>query len=368
MTILAFIGILVVLILVHELGHFLAAKLFNIRVDEFGLGFPPKLWGVKKGETEYTLNMLPIGGFVRIYGEDPADVPSTAPDIGRSMASKSHMVQAIVLCAGVAFNILFAWMVFTFGFMFGMPSALEESEIAQATSVKLLITEVVPGSPAANAGILAGDEILDITARSGAFDDITLTPSTIANFIGTHEGQTLTLALMRSGSELSVEVTPQTGVIADAPDRPAAGFVMTLAGIITLPVGQAIVESAHMTWNMLGAITSGLVDFFAKAFTLNADLQYVSGPIGIVGLVGDARALGIAYVVTFMAFISLNLAVINMLPFPALDGGRLAFVIYEAITRRRIPPLVAKSLNVAGFFILIGLMIAVTVSDVFKLL
>lgn len=367
MTVLVFIGILIVLIVVHELGHFLAAKLFGVRVDEFGVGFPPKLWGKKWGETEYTINLLPIGGFVRIFGEDEHTIPANSPDTGRSLAHKNHLIQAIVLLAGVTFNILFAFVVFTLGFMFGMPSAITEEEMSDARDVKLLITEVIPGSPAETAGLVPGDEIVGLVAEGGSYR-AELTPSSVALFISEHPGEELTIAIARGGGESQATVVPKTGVITDAPERPAAGFVMTLAGIITLSPTEALQEGFAMTYSMLKAITIGLWDFIARAVRLDADFSYVSGPVGIVGSVGDAKALGTEYLVSLAAFISLNLAVINLLPFPALDGGRLLFVLIETITRRRIPSVITRILNLVGFCILIGLMVIVTFSDIGKLL
>lgn len=367
MTALLFIAILIVLILVHELGHFLAAKLFGIRVDEFGLGFPPRVGSFKAGETEYTLNALPIGGFVRIFGEDALDVPANDPDKKRSFAHKSKFAQAVVLLAGVLFNILFAWGVFSLGFMYGMPSAITEEEMAEASEVKLLVTEILPGSPAEEAGLIPGDEIVGIVSKEKSYRS-DLTPEAVSAFIEEHSGQPLTIAVARGGVETPLAVTPKVGVILDNPDKPAVGFVMTLAGIITLPPLEAVKEGFLMAVSMLKTIAVGLFDFLSDALFFNADLAYVSGPVGIVGLVGDAKALGTAYLVTLTAFISLNLAVINLLPFPALDGGRLLFVGIEAVTRRKIPPVISKFLNVAGFCILIALMVAVTISDVSKLL
>lgn len=367
LSVLLFAAILIVLILVHEYGHFIAAKFFKIRVDEFGIGFPPKLIGVKRGETEYTINALPIGGFVRIWGEDAADISPEDPDRMRSFAMKPRWQQAIVLSAGVVFNVLLAWVIFTGGFMFGMPSAITEEERDTAHDIRLLVTEVLPDSPAFEAGMVAGDEIIGLTSAGDSFLG-ELTPEDVSTFVSENPNQPLSFVVSRSGKEHTLTVTPQTNIIADNPDRAAAGFVMTLAGIITLPPHLAVIEGAKMTYEMTKSVAIGLGAFFTQLVTFEADFNQVSGPVGIVGLVGDAQALGMAYLFTFTAFISLNLAVINILPFPALDGGRLLFVIIESIIRRPISPRFAKQANAIGFLILIGLIIAVTVSDVAKLL
>ena len=367
MAVLIFIAILLLLVVVHECGHFLAAKFFGIRVDEFGVGFPPKLFGVKRGETEYTVNALPIGGFVRIWGENAEDVTSNDPDAKRSFVHKPKWQQAIVLIAGIAFNIIFAWIVFSAGFVFGMPTAITEEERENTSDVRLLVTEVVPGSPASVAGMVSGDEIVGITSEHDSFLG-ELTPDDVSSFISENNSGEIRLVLSRGGVEHQISVVPEAGVIADEPDRRAAGFVMTLAGIITLPVHEAIIEGAKMTYGMTIAVAEGLGSFLMRVVSGNAGFNEVSGPVGIAGMVGDASALGFAYLVTFTAFISINLAVINLLPFPALDGGRLLFVAIEAITRKHIPAIASRALNTIGFLLLIGLMIAVTVSDVSKLL
>src|SRR3989344_2465988 len=168
MTVILFIIILAVLIFVHELGHFLLAKKFGVRVDEFGLGFPPRLVGWKKGETTYSLNWLPFGGFVKIFGENPDDESLHGKDKARSLTHKPRWQQALVLVAGVSFNVLFAWLLISAGFMSGLPTSVEAMpEQNFSTPAKLIIVNVLPNSPAAEAGLKTGDELVYLKSATG---------------------------------------------------------------------------------------------------------------------------------------------------------------------------------------------------------
>lgn len=366
MSILIFLAVLVVLVLVHELGHFLVAKKFGIRVDEFGIGFPPKIFGKKYGETEYTLNALPLGGFVKIYGEDPTQEHIDGPDSARSFVHKPKLVQAAVLVAGVTMNVLLAWVLLTAGFMFGMPTAVDEDNVSQVKDVRLLITGVLPNSPAAE-NLKASDEIQSVAVAGVTLEGSELVPSTVIDLVADHPDESITFSVLRRGEPLIVLVVPKTGVLPDEPERAAAGFMLSFAGTRQLPAESAIIEGSKMTWYMLTDVVKGLGNLLFDAVRGKADIAQVSGPVGIVGMVGDAASLGFAWLITFTAFISLNLAVINLLPFPALDGGRLLFVIIESITRRPIKPKIANTLNYVGFALLLTLMAVVTVNDVVKL-
>src|SRR5882757_7922376 len=155
MFILFFILILVVLIIVHEFGHFIVAKLFKIRVDEFGIFFPPRLFAIKRGETEYSFNSLPLGGFVKIFGENYDEGHGNA----RSFVSKPRYVQAAVIVAGIVFNLIFAWLVLSAGYMAGLPTPVDHQGFGAVQNVEVLVTGVLPGSPAEKAGLVAGDKI-----------------------------------------------------------------------------------------------------------------------------------------------------------------------------------------------------------------
>lgn len=353
MTILLFLLILLILILVHELGHFIAAKKFGIRVDEFGIGFPPKLFGFKKGETEYTFNLFPIGGFVRIFGENP-DEESLADE--RSMVNKPKWVQAIVLVAGVTFNVIFAWLIFFGIFMMGMPAAVTESNIEQVSNVKLIVAGILPDSPAEKAGFEVGDSIKSLSYLNEIVSDPA--PQDVPDFITSHSNNEIGIIYNRGGEELSTNITPSDGII---------GVELAQVGTIKLGFFGALYESIFFTWKMLAAIAVGLSSFLGSALLLQADLSQVAGPVGIVSLVGDASSLGFVSLLSFMAIISLDLAIINLLPFPALDGGRLLFVIVEKIKGSPIRPSIVNGLNTVGFALLILLMLVVTYSDVIGL-
>ena len=368
MNILIFFVVLVILILVHEFGHFIAAKRSGIRVDEFGIGFPPKLFGKKFGETEYTLNLLPIGGFVRIWGEDPTSehYDPDAPDAGRSFVQQPKYIQALVLVAGVCMNVLLAYVLFAGAFMIGMPTSattLEEAAANNIQDVKLYVSSVSPDSPATET-LHPSDEILSLSTSNKSVDsETTLSPETVSAFIRESEGESVTLSLSRRGEPVEITVAPQKGVIADDPERYAMGSTMILAGTERLGLLDALTQAVPRTYNSLTDIVVGLY----RLISGKEELSQVSGPVGIVGLVGDAAALGFTWLMTFSAYISLNLAVINLFPFPALDGGRLVFVGIEAITRKPIPPTIATRANQIGFTLLLLLMLLVTASDIVKL-
>lgn len=360
MSVVLFIAVLVALILVHELGHFVAAKLFGMRVDEFGIGYPPKAAGWRRGETEYTLNWLPFGGFVKIYGEDGTEGAPPA----RSFASKPRWQQAVVLVAGIGMNLLFAYFLLTLTLGFGMPRALTAEEAASAPDAVLMVSSVMPGSPADDAGVKRGDAIVSVEGAGGRFEGAESEAFTA--FVAEHETP-LSLTVERAGETLTLSAVPEAGIIASDPARPALGVAIAPIGTVAVPWYRAPVDGAVLTWQATKETALGLLAFFGGLFTLTADLSQVSGPVGIAGAVGDAGESGIVALLTLTAIISINLALVNLIPVPALDGGRLLFVAIEAVTRRPIPHALSGALNFGGFALLILLMLVVTASDLFKL-
>ena len=361
-TVLIFLAVLFVLILVHEWGHFIVAKITGMRVDEFAIGFPPRLFSWRKGETEYSLNALPLGGYVRIYGEDPTAVTTDA-DKGRAFGARPKWAQALVLIAGVTMNWIFAWFLLILIMLVGVPTQIEESN-ATANAV-VYIDSVLPGSPA--------DTVLPAQAklvRVQSGDDVLspVLPSTFSDFVTARGGQAIDVTYQTTdGADKTVSVIPQTGVIAASPDRAALGISMSLVETVKKSFGAAVIDATKQTYTMTKAITVGLFSLISSAIIGQADFSQVSGPIGIVGYVGDAAAVGFTSLLFFTAIISINLAVINLLPIPALDGGRLVFVAIEAITRRPIPPVWASRVNLVGFAALMLLMLLATISDISKL-
>lgn len=362
MNILLFIVILATLILVHELGHFIAAKRAGVRVDEFGIGFPPRIFKKKVGETTYSINAFPIGGFVKIFGEDPNEESLKGSDSSRSLTHQSRLVQAWIISAGVVFNLLFAWIVISLGFMVGLPYSVDGSSFGdRVKNVNLTITHVMPETPAEGAGLKGGDIILSLASG----EDRLSSPSVEATqrFIASHD--TLTLEYLRGGETKTTVVESVPGIVEG---RSTIGISLDKVGTLQLPVHQALFVGLTTTASMTASMTVGILDFFKNIFIGKADFRDVSGPVGIVGIVSDASNLGLIHLLSLTAIISINLAIINLLPFPALDGGRLFFILIEVIKRSPVKPEVANIANGIGFLFLIALMVFVTFHDVVKLL
>lgn len=363
MSILLFFVVIFVLVLVHEFGHFWVAKKTDMRVDEFGIGFPPKVASVKRGETTYSFNLLPIGGFVRIFGEDATDAEN-APDKDRSFIAKSPLQQSAVLIAGVTANMLFAWLLFVSVMALGVPTVVDEAMASD--DARLVISEVLPGSPAEEAGLVRGAVITGLSAGEEA--DLIGNITSFQAFTEDRPGLTVTVSYTFAGEEKVTEVTPIAGVVEADPDRAAVGIALAMIDVVSEPIHIALWEGTKHTGQTLVAVVVGIGTLLADSIMLKADLSSVAGPVGIVGLVEEAAGFGFTSLLLFTALISVNLAVINLLPFPALDGGRLLFVLIEVIKGSKIKPVWVMRLNTIGFFILIALMVAVTWSDISKLI
>ena len=365
MSIIIFFIILLVLVLVHECGHFFAAKKFGVRVDELGFGFPPKIFGIKKGETEYTLNALPIGGFVKIFGENPNEENTNGPDASRSFVNKPKWQQAIILFAGVAMNFLLAWILFSIGFMSGLPtSAGSEPTGFKLTDVNLTVVSVLENSPAGAAGLRSGDKIVALSSGDDYIE--TLNPDTLKSFVLSHGSKEINLGYMRGQNKVfhSAKITPtQTSLDSD----PKIGISMDMIGTTKLPFFTAFKEGMLLNLAVTKDTALGLFTLIGEGIQGKGSLESITGPVGIVGIVGDAYEIGFVYLLSLAALISINLAIINLLPFPALDGGRLLFLLIEKIKGSRLNPKFANTANMIGFAILILLMIVITWHDVVKL-
>lgn len=363
MSIIIFFAVLFVLVLVHEWGHFIVAKKTGMRVDEFAIGFPPKLFGIKKGETAYNFNALPIGGYVKIWGENGEDEDGGASvDRSRAFGSRPKWAQALVLVAGVVMNIILAWVLFTATYLIGIPTAVDESVATDAAD--LYVAGVLADSPAA---VLPVGSVIE----SISYENVTIespTPSEFTNTVAEAVPNSVEVSYTYADTSEVITLSPVQGLIESEPERYIVGASLSLLEEQKRPFFTAVVDGAKSTWAGLVGIAGGLWSLIAQSFAGEADFSQVAGPVGIVGLVGDAAAFGITALLTFTAIISLNLAVINLLPFPALDGGRLVFVIIEAITGKPIPHEWAGRINVVGFLILMLLMIAVTYNDILRLL
>ena len=359
MTILLFFAILFVLVLVHEFGHFWTAKKTGMRVDEFGIGFPPRLFGWKKGETTYTFNLFPIGGFVQIFGQDAIEAEGS-PDRDRSFVGKKKWQQALVLIAGVTANILLAWVLFIAVHALGVLTVVDEA--VATPDAQLVISDVLPESAAEMAAIPRGALIDSVTVGDTTLD--TLTPTAFADFIENSNDSEFTITYTARGVSAVATATP---MLLEGVEQPILGVQLALVEVVQKPFFEAIKTGTIDTFATLWGIIVGVSALIADAFVLNADVSQVTGPVGLVGLVGEASAFGLSSVLMLTALISLSLAVINLLPFPALDGGRLLFVLIETITRKPIKPSIVQGFNTAGFLLLILLMIAVTYQDITRL-
>jgi regulator of sigma E protease len=372
MGIVIFILVLLVLVLVHEFGHFIFAKKSGIRVDEFGFGFPPKLFGKKVGETEYTFNALPIGGFVRIFGETPDEDSLAGPDAERSFVNKPAYIQAAVLLAGVVFNWLLAWILLSAIFMMGTPYFANDP-LPRGGSIEdtaLTIFAVSPESPAYDAGLRGGERLISISAGEQILLDEGYASSQeyiedFRLFLDTYKETGVDLTYTRPNSDVTevATVLPTTGI---ADDRVAIGVGIDYVGTLRVNPLVALWEGGLRTIDLTVLMTVGFFDFFGDIAKGDADFSEVSGPVGIAGMVSDASETGLVSLLFLTAIISINLAILNLLPFPALDGGRLLFLLIEVVKGSPIKPQVANVLNAAGFLLLIGLMILVTYSDILK--
>ena len=361
LTALLVIAILIVLIVAHEFGHFVAAKIFRVRVEEFGVGYPPRAFTFGRiGETEYTLNWIPFGGFVRLFG-DEGEIQH-----GRgSLVDSPRWKQAIILLAGVAINAVGAWALFTVAFHIGVPTAVETAPAGQ--SVQLMVTDVVASSPAAAAGLQTGDEISGITDSKG-IQLATLTPDAVVAYVSARGGKPITLSYTHQGAAATTTVTPANAVVPGAAGRPALGIALALVAIQTEPWGQAALDGLHQTGNALVMVGGNLWYLLAGFFHGTPDLSGIVGPVGIVSYVGQASQNGLGAVLLLAALISANLVIINLIPIPALDGGRLLVLIIEGALRRSAPRLIIQILNAVGVSLIILLMLVVTYHDIAHLL
>lgn len=367
LTILIFIVLLGLLVFVHELGHFVAARRSGIAVEEFGFGFPPRLIGVvKDAQTErykivwgskdhagphtiFSFNWLPLGGFVRIKGEDGQNED---PD---SFAEKSAWTRIKVLGAGVVMNMLFAWFLITTVFTLGLPQPIDSSQREQYPDAKIQILEVKKGTPAEAMGLQLGDEILSI-----AGEKITALEQ-VSEAISAHKGQTLEMRVNRLGNEMTLSGTPRTDYPAN---EGSLGISFSETAIVAYPWYQSVSQGAIATYNItlaiLGAFGSMLAGLFGAGTGAPVD---VTGPVGIVYLTKQMSDLGLAYLLQFAALLSINLAIINILPIPALDGGRILFVLIEKLKGSPISRSTEGMVHQIGFVLLLLLMVVVTVRD-----
>lgn len=365
MTIIVFILILGFLVFIHEFGHFLMAKRAGIQVEEFGFGLPPRIWGKKIGDTIYSINWLPLGGFVRLLGEDPTDKRCTQPD---SFYVKSIAARASVVIAGVVMNFLFGVVLFyiilaSLGFRFEFPLLVDHQFRFANQDNQVVVIDVEGKSPAGLAGLKPGDVIL--TVNDQKIESI----NNLQKTINDSKGKQVTLALREVGSDTvrQVNTVPRTNPPQGGPLGVSLSEVVVLH-YRTLP--QKIFSGFSQSVNIIeysAKIFGKLVGMALSQGSVTPLASGVAGPVGIAQLTSQVVALGFIPTLQFAALLSLNLAVLNVLPLPALDGGRLLFLGVEAVTRRKIYPSVEKWVHTAGLFLLIALIVLVTYNDIAKM-
>ena len=355
MSVLAVIGVLALLIFVHELGHFMAARLQGIHVNRFSIGFGPILWKVQGPDTEYALRAIPLGGFVGFPDDDPeSDIPPEDPNLLRN---RPVLDRAIVISAGVIANMIFAYLVFVIQFgSLGIPDSFN-------LKPGVFIPRVLPDTPAQVAGIKAGDIILAVDGEP-LKDEVTAQQDLIA-IIRASANTPVDLTLQRFDKELSVTVTPEAK--SDSSDA-VIGVELTPNGSVayrpaTGPgevLSKAAVEFQDKTMLVAKGMASIVTDFSSMAGQVGSPVKIVEQGAGLAKT--DGRSL-----FPFAAIISINLAIINILPLPALDGGQLAFLIIEALRGKPLPMKLQESVMQTGIFLLLGLGIFLIIRDTTQL-
>ncbi len=353
--ILVIIG-LSLLILGHEAGHFFVAKLFGLKVDEFGIGFPPRITAKKFGDTEYSINWLPFGGFVRISGErgefeaiSPEEgIPgnSASPELsdtdnGRLFYNQPAWKKSLIVLAGVFMNFILGWLLIAIVFMVGVPQTL-------------VVSGTEAGSPAAAAGIQAGDVVKGYTDTQS-----------FINYIDANKGQQIIVTVIRNDKNMSYTMTPRVNAPAN---QGALGVALEEGGTARENFFKALwnglQDAAIISWLTLQAFYELLKQIFVHA-SIPAD---VVGPVGIFGIAEETGKIGLAYLLQFLGIISINLMIVNCIPFPALDGGRFLVVLFEKIKGSALPYKVEAWINGVGFALLLLLMVVLTVRDISGLL
>lgn len=367
-TVAAFIGILVVLVLVHELGHFLVAKRAGITVEEFGIGFPPRIGSVTWRGTRYSVNWIPLGGFVRMLGED-GDVEIrrlreqglTNAEVERAMAGAFNRrplwIRIAVLLAGVAMNFLLAAALFAVAF--SMPRLIAHGP--------LTVTEVQADSPAS--GRLQVDDVL-LGADGLSFE----LSRDLTDYVAEHGGTPVTLNVERDREQIDVRVIPRTVSIEDR-ERGIGpvGFSYEPEHLIEEPSDvsgpiDAAVRGTTAAATLAVQIPGGLADAVGGLLGLNPDAGDARGPIGIAQETGRLLEAPLVSQLLFVGLLSINLAVLNVLPFPPLDGGRIAVVMLEGLRRRKLPAEREALIYLAGFAVLIALVILISIQDIQRLI
>lgn len=352
-TTIIFIIVLSLLVFIHELGHFISAKRAGVRVEEFGFGFPPRLAGIRKGDTIYSINWIPLGGFVKIKGETGENAKDED-----SFANKKPWQRAIILSAGVIMNILLAWFLLSVGYAIGLPQVIgDSSPYARITDRKTQVIAIVEDSPAAAAGIEIGDTILAVDGK--LFVDI----DEFREYTGAREGMMFRMTVEHDGEEVMHELEP---AYLEEVDRPGIGVALVETGIAHYPLWLAPIQGLQATYSLTVQIAGAFITLIRDLVVTREATVEFSGPIGIAVLTGRVAKAGFRYLLQFTAVLSINLAIINVLPIPALDGGRLMFLAIEKLRGRAISRRFEIAAHNLGFTALMILVLFITYRDVVR--
>ena len=357
LAVVVFVLIFGLIVLVHELGHFYFAKRAGIKVEEFGFGLPPRLWGIKKGETIYSLNWIPFGGFVRMLGENEA------VNSHRAFSSKSAGQRILVVVAGVMMNFGLGFVLMMLGFWLAMPPFVTPPEqyVANPSQItsQVVVVGVIEGSPAEAAGLQSGDYLL------GAGATTFTTTDDFKEFTNANGAQAFTVRVQRDNEAMELRLTPTLGEAGFEVGAWIDRSVQSVHYVWWQVPWLALQETARLLWVVLVAIAGFIYQLFTKA-SVSSDL---AGPVGIAKITADLLSLGWLRIVQFTIFLSINLGIINLVPFPALDGGRLLFIIIELLRGgRKVPQRIEGAIHGLGFVLIMLLILVVTYRDVIKLL
>jgi regulator of sigma E protease len=359
LTAITFLLILSILVFVHEFGHFIMARIIGVRVEEFGFGLPPRLFGKKIKGTIYSINWLPIGGFVKLAGEDEEEETHTKDEIKHKSHyfwARSKKERAAILLSGVFMNFFLAVCI---------TSLLLVRGVVEPTKT-VRVEKVLPGSPAQDIGIQARDIVTSVTVmeRLGERTQPIENPDILISTVKTHAGEMIRVTLLRDGKTLDVTVIPRKN-----PPNGEGALGIAISNLETkvypwyqAPV-RAVVINGERMWQMLYSLGNLL---FRLATGGKIQTGEVAGPVGIAQVTGQAVKYGIDAVFEFASILSLNLALLNILPFPALDGGRLAFVVFEKLGRKARPQ-IERTIHQIGMMLLLGLLVFITINDVLRL-
>lgn len=350
MTIIIFLAVLSLLVLFHECGHFFMARLFGCKVEEFGFGFPPKVWSKKHRGTLYSINWIPLGGFVRLKGENGEE----RNDLD-SFSSKKMWQRAAILAAGVFMNLVLAFILFWIGYVAGFPTFLSGSEAPGDIRDRAVIVQaVLPESPAAKAGIVVGEKLLAVNG---------VAISSYGEFLKQIDTKAATELAVRVKAGNEIKDFKITTAFLAASNKFGLGLGLADVGVLSHGPFQAIVEAGRTTYEATVGTFVGFGQLIKRLVLRQGGSEAVSGPVGIAVLTGEMARLGWTHLVQFVAILSINLAVVNILPIPALDGGRLLFVVIERFRGRAVSMRVEGVVHTVGFLLLMLLVVFITYRD-----